>query len=64
MREIYCKVCGHRNCKEKGKQMNDHELLLAIQELLSGQQWDADTLQEVVELMIAEGYSIEDTTDD
>ena len=42
--------------------MNDHDLLLAIQELLDGVQWDGDTLCEVARLMEENGYHIGDST--
>lgn len=43
--------------------MNDHDLLLAIQELLDGQEWTADTLGEIAEMMKASGYRIRDLED-
>lgn len=38
--------------------MTDSDLLLAIQELLSGTVWTPDTLDEIAELMRESGYEI------
>jgi hypothetical protein len=40
--------------------VSDHELLLAIQELLDGVEWTTDTLSEVADLMTINGYTIHD----
>lgn len=40
--------------------MNDHDLLLAIQELLDGTEWSADTIEQVALLMEQNGYHISD----
>ena len=40
--------------------MNDHELVLAIQELLDGVEWNADTLDEIAGLLQANGYKVRD----
>lgn len=40
--------------------MNDHEIMLAIQELLSGVEWSPDTLDQIAELLHDNGYCIED----
>jgi len=41
--------------------MDDHSLLLAIQELIDGVEWSADTLEQIAELMTESGYTIHDT---
>lgn len=41
----------------------DHAALLAIQELLDGVEWSADTLGEVAQIMIGAGYRIRDLND-
>ena len=41
--------------------MNDHDLLLAIQELLDGVEWDDDTLPEIAKLLAENGYKIRAT---
>ena len=38
--------------------MTESDLLLAIQELLDGVEWTADTLSQIAELMTANGYRI------
>ena len=40
--------------------MRDSDLLLAIQELLSGTVWTSDTLDEIAELMRESGYEIKE----
>ena len=40
--------------------MNDHDILLAIQELLDGVEWTADTLAEIAELLAENGYRVRD----
>lgn len=43
--------------------MNDHDLLLAIQELLDGTEWNADTLEAIATLMVDSGWRIRDLDD-
>jgi hypothetical protein len=43
--------------------MTDHELLLAIQKLLDGVEWDNDTFETIASLMHANGYTIHDIDD-
>ena len=43
--------------------MDDHELLLSIQELLDGVEWAPDTLDCIASLMIQSGYRIRDVDD-
>jgi hypothetical protein len=43
--------------------MNDHDLLLAIQELLDGVEWTPGTTAEIAELLNANGYAIRDLED-
>jgi hypothetical protein len=38
----------------------DKELLIAIQVLLSGREWDADTLQSLADILNINGYPIAD----
>ena len=40
--------------------MNDHDLLLTIQELLDGVEWSPDTLDSIAELMTENGYTMAD----
>jgi len=40
--------------------MNDHDLLLAIQEELDGVEWTPDTLQTVAALLTSNGYTVRD----
>lgn len=44
--------------------MNDHDLLLAIQELLDGVEWSPDTLDQIAELMNGSGWVIRDCDGD
>jgi len=45
----------------KGRaKVTDSDLLLAIQELLSGTVWTSDTLDEIAELMRESGYEIKE----
>jgi hypothetical protein len=41
--------------------MDDHALLLAIQELMDGVEWTPDTLERIAELMTESGYTVRDT---
>jgi hypothetical protein len=41
--------------------MSDHDILLAIQELLDGVEWTSDTTAAIAELLDANGYRIQDT---
>jgi hypothetical protein len=43
--------------------MSERELLLAIQAILDGEVWDADTALEIAELMEANGFPIRDPFD-
>jgi hypothetical protein len=42
--------------------MNDHDIVVAIQDLLDGQVWTPDTLAEIAKLLQDNGYSIGETT--
>jgi len=42
----------------------DHEAMLAIQELLDGTEWSADTLDRIAAIVIAAGYRIRDLNDE
>ena len=44
--------------------MNDHEAMLAIQELLDGVEWNSDTLPEIAKIMVEAGYRIRSAKDD
>lgn len=43
--------------------LNDHDLLLAIQELLDAVVWTPETVETIAEMMTASGYPIRDTKD-
>ena len=43
---------------------SDHDAMLAIQELLSGVEWDVDTLGAIAEIMVEAGYAIDSVKDD
>jgi hypothetical protein len=43
--------------------MNDHDLLLAIQELLDGVEWTCETVETIAEMMVESGYRIRDKND-
>jgi hypothetical protein len=43
--------------------MTESDLLLAIQELLDGVEWNSDTLERIATLMVASGYRIRDCDD-
>jgi hypothetical protein len=40
--------------------MNDHDILLAIQELLDGVEWKVDMLDEIARLLSDNGYRVRD----
>ena len=40
--------------------MTDHEIVLAIQELLNSVEWTADTLQDIAELLVENEYPIDE----
>jgi hypothetical protein len=42
--------------------MTDHDILLAIQELLDGRVWTADTFNAIATLLNDNGYRINDVT--
>lgn len=43
--------------------MDDHQIVLAIQELLDGTTWEADTLEEIASLLRSNGYRVRDADD-
>ena len=43
--------------------MNDHDILLAIQELLDGVTWDGSMLEQIAERLNDNGYRIRDSND-
>jgi hypothetical protein len=43
--------------------MNDHDLLLEIQALLDGVEWNSETLDRIAALMIDSCYRIRDCND-
>ena len=44
--------------------MNDHDTLLAIQELLDGVEWTPQTFGDIADLMREAGYRVRDLNDD
>jgi hypothetical protein len=44
----------------ENKTMTDHDALLAIQELMDGVEWSADTLDGIAKIMVSAGYRIRD----
>ena len=40
--------------------MNDHDILLTIQDLLDGVEWSTDTLSQIADLLSSNGYLIRD----
>jgi len=42
------------------KSMSDHDLVLEIQNMMSGVEWTPDTLDEIAGLLEAAGYEIEE----
>jgi ParB/RepB/Spo0J family partition protein len=51
------------NEKAERNPLGDHELLLAIQELLDGLVWSSGTLDQIADLMTHNGYPIRDVDD-
>jgi len=43
--------------------MTDHEIVLAIQELLDGVEWNSDTLSSIEIILHENGYRIRDIDD-
>ncbi len=43
--------------------MTDHEAMLAIQELLGGQVWTAEVLEEIADVLQQAGYRVRDIED-
>jgi len=43
--------------------MNDHDAMLAIQELMDGVEWNADTLKEIANVLELAGYRVRDLDD-
>lgn len=43
--------------------MSEHDALLAIQELMDGQEWSAATLDSIAQIMIRTGFRIRDLDD-
>lgn len=44
--------------------MTDHDLLLAIQELLDGVEWTPDTVEDIASILHENGYTIRDRKGD
>lgn len=44
--------------------MSDHEIVLAIQELLDGVEWSPDTLERIAGLLQFNGYKVRDPNGD
>jgi hypothetical protein len=40
--------------------MNDHEIILAIQDLMDGTAWDSSTMNDICQLLVNNGYAIHD----
>jgi hypothetical protein len=40
--------------------MDDHEIVLKIQELMDGVEWTPETLDEIAELLNNNGYKVKD----
>lgn len=40
--------------------MTDHEIILAIQEMLDGVEWSPDILSEIADLLTNNGYAVSD----
>jgi len=47
----------------EANKMNDHDALLAIQEILDGVEWSADTLPRIAEILESAGYRVRDLND-
>lgn len=43
--------------------MTDHEIVLEIQAMLDGVEWNSDTLSQVADLLIGNGYRVRDLED-
>lgn len=43
--------------------MNDHEAMLAIQELMDGVEWTPQTLNQIADIMEKAGYRVHDIDD-
>lgn len=43
--------------------MTDYDAMLAIQDLLDGQVWSPDTLEDIAKIMVNAGYRIRDAED-
>lgn len=41
----------------------DHELVLKIQQLLDGKEWEIHTLDDIAALLVAYGYEVRDPDD-
>jgi len=44
--------------------MTDHEIILAIQEIMDGAPWSADTTSAIADLLTENGYLLRDLDDD
>lgn len=44
--------------------MTDHEIILAIQEVMDGNPWDLSMLSEIAELLTSNGYALTDKRGD
>lgn len=43
--------------------MTDHDIVLAIQDLMDGAEWSTDTLEDIASILTANGYRIRDIDD-
>jgi len=57
-------LCYRINTTEEPKGDNDHALVLQIQELLNGVEWEVDTLDEIALLLENNGYLVGDVDDE
>jgi hypothetical protein len=44
-------------------QMNDHDIVLTIQEIMDGCEWTSDTMSLIADLLTENGYRIRDLDD-
>lgn len=59
-----CKTCRHDDEPEDDSApKDDHDLILAIQELLDGTEWHSGMLEQIGEWLQASGYRVRDIDD-
>jgi len=53
-------VIAGRNVGKRGARVTDHEIVLAIQQMLDGTEWQASLVNDIAQLLSDAGYAVRD----